>query len=123
MGSDSETARRSAATVGLITLFIGAAVVVAPSRIGRVLRLGDHPWALRAIGGADLALVPGLLASHHRWQWMMARAGLNLAIAGYCLRLVRMEGAAGAKVGVAAMVAATVADGRTIIALRCAAPD
>lgn len=49
---------------------------------------------------------------------MTARAGLNLAIATYCLRLVCREGAVGAKVGVIAMLLATVADGRTIIALR-----
>ncbi len=35
---------------------------------------------------------------------MTARAGLNLAIATYCLRLVCPEGAVGAKVGVIAMV-------------------
>jgi hypothetical protein len=45
---------------------------------------------------------------------MMARAALNLVIAGYCLRLVRRERAVGAK----AAVGATVADGQTIIALR-----
>ncbi len=54
---------------------------------------------------------------------MTARAGLNLVIAAYCMRVVRWEGAVGAKVGAIAMVVATVADGRTIIALRHATRD
>jgi hypothetical protein len=49
---------------------------------------------------------------------MAARAGLNVVIAAYCLWLVRREGTVGAKIGAAAMVAATVADSRTIAALR-----
>jgi len=44
-------------------------------------------------------------------------------IAAYCMRVVRWEGAVGAKVGAIAMVVATVADGRTIIALRHATRD
>lgn len=53
---DSESARRSAAFVGLATLPIGAAILLAPERVGRALKFGDHPMALRAIGVADLAL-------------------------------------------------------------------
>jgi serine acetyltransferase len=49
---------------------------------------------------------------------MTARGGLNVVIAAYCLWLVRREGTVGAKVGAAAMVAATIADSRTIVALR-----
>jgi hypothetical protein len=113
-----DTARRSATRVGLITLPIGIALVAAPARAGRLLSAGDHRTALRVIGALDLALVPGLLAGRRRWPWLSARAGLNLVIAAYCLRLVRRENAAGAKLGAVVMVAATVADSRVIAALR-----
>jgi hypothetical protein len=111
-------AQRSAKGVGIITLLIGIVLVAAPSRAGRLLRTGDHPVALRIIGTSDLALVPGLLVGRRPWRWMATRAGLNVVIAAYCLWLVRREGTVGAKIGVAAMVAATVADSRTIAALR-----
>ncbi|MFC7487648.1 hypothetical protein ACOCJ7_16095 [Knoellia sp. CPCC 206453] len=109
-----EAALRSASAVGWVTLPIGLALVAAPARIGRVLALGDHPAALRAIGALDLALVPGLLVGRHRRPWLVARVALNLGIAAYCAGLVRSERSKGAMVGVAAMVAASVADSRTI---------
>ncbi|PSK86926.1 hypothetical protein CLV63_13343 [Murinocardiopsis flavida] len=114
---DLETAQRATRRVGAITAAIGATLVIAPTQAGRVLRLDGHDNALRAIGVADLVLVPGLLAGRHQKRWMAARAGLNLGIAAYCLRLARQEGSTTAKVAVLAMVAATVADGRTFAAL------
>ena len=117
---DLATAERSAKNVGIITLFIGIALVVAPSKAGRLLRTGDHPAALRIIGASDLALVPGLLAGRRRLRWMTARAGMNVVIAAYCLWLIRRESAIGAKVGAVAMVVATLADSRTIAVLRSA---
>ncbi|MGH3354073.1 MAG: hypothetical protein ACRDPS_25655 [Nocardioides sp.] len=115
---DSESARRSAAGVGMVTLPIGAAILLGPDRVARALKFGDHPVALRVIGAADLALVPGLLAGRRRLPWMAARAGLNIAIAVYCVRLARSEGNIGPKVAAAAMAVATAADVRTILALR-----
>src|SRR5262245_11211265 len=108
MDADAHAGWDAATTVGLITLPIGVGLVLAPVHAARLLKLGDHSGALRVIGAADLALVPGLLAGRQRWQWMAARAGLNLVIAAYVLRLVRRERAAGAKVGVLAMAIATV---------------
>ncbi|NGN94929.1 hypothetical protein G5C66_19595 [Nocardioides sp. KC13] len=115
---DSESARRSAAVVGMATLPIGAAILFKPEWVGRTLKLGDHPTALRVIGAADLALVPGLLAGRRRLPWMVARAGLNVAIAAYCTHLARQEGNIGPKVAASALVFATAADARTILALR-----
>ena len=86
--------------------------------MGRALKFGDHPVALRAIGAADLALVPGLLAGRRRLPWMAARAGLNVAIAAYCVSIARSEGNIGPKIAASAMVLATAADVRTILALR-----
>ncbi|MGY0390905.1 hypothetical protein ACWZJV_28350 [Nocardioides sp. WG-D5] len=115
---DSESARRSAAFVGMATLPIGAAILLAPERVGRALKFGDHPTALRVIGAADLVLVPGLLAGRRRLPWMAARAGLNVAIAAYCAHLARSEGNIGPKIAASALVFATAADTRTILALR-----
>jgi hypothetical protein len=117
---DRATAERSTRNVGIITLFIGLALVLAPSKAGRLLQTGDHPAALRLIGASDLVLVPGLLVGRRRLRWLTARAGLNLVIAAYCLWIVRREKAVGAKVGAVAMVVATLADSRTIVVLRSA---
>src|ERR1700728_5211342 len=115
---DHAAAQRSAQQVGVITLIIGTTLVALPTRAGPLLRVGGHPAALRGIGAADLVLVPGLLRGRRPLPWMIARAGLNMVIASYCVWLARREGPVGAKIATAAMLAATVADGRTIAALR-----
>ena len=38
---------------------------------------------MRAIGLSDLVLVPGLLRGKPRWPWLIGRAAMNLAVAGY----------------------------------------
>ena len=117
---DAEAAQRAAKRVGLITLPVGLALVAAPDRVGRLLRVGERPVALRVIGALDLALVPGLLLDGARWQWLAARAGLNVGIGAYCLRLVRQERAPAAALAVVAMLAATIADTQAVTALRTA---
>lgn len=121
---DTDTLARwdAATTVGALTLPIGASLLVAPGRAARLLRFGDDPGGLRAIGLADLALVPGLLAGRHRWQWMTARVALNLTIAAYCVRHARRAQASGANLGALAMVIVSLDDGRRIAALRRARP-
>lgn len=114
---DVETANRASTRTGLITLPIGLALVAAPAGVGRPLGSGNYNAALRVIGGLDLALVPGLLVGDRPGRWLTARAGLNLAIAGYCV-MVGRDGGDGAKVIATALVAATVADGQAIAALR-----
>lgn len=113
----AEAAQRAANRVGLITLPLGLALVAAPAGAGRLLRIGERRVALRIIGVLDLALVPGLLLDGGRWQWLTARAVLNVGIATYCLRLVQRERSSGPVVAAAAMLAATVADSRAIAVL------
>lgn len=107
-------AERAAVRTGLITLPIGLGLLIAPRRPARLLG-GDHERALRLIGAADLALVPGLLGGRRRERWLAARAGLNLAIGAYCL--YRTPSAAG-KAAAGAMLVATIADAVPIAALR-----
>ena len=74
--------------VGWATLAAGAALVAAPGLTARPLGLDESSHAaLRAIGAADLALVPGLLRGNPKWPWMTARAALNLAQAASMLAL------------------------------------
>jgi hypothetical protein len=80
-----DVASRFAALVGCGSGAIGAVALLAPKRVNKLLGMSDDV-AMRAIGVADLALVPGLIGGRQRWRWMAARAGLNLAIVGVFLR-------------------------------------
>jgi len=91
--------------VGWTTLAIGAALVAKPDL------LDLDPTAVRLIGLSDLVLVPGLLKGEPRWPWMIARASANLAVAAY------LHPRPLSKV----MLALTVVDGGTGLALRQAA--
>ena len=75
----------TAASIGVITAIAGSALLVAPDTVGRLIGL-DNPSIARAIGVADLSLVPGLVAGRPRWPWVIARAALNLPMAAVCLR-------------------------------------
>jgi hypothetical protein len=80
-----DVASRSATLVGCGSGAIGAVALLAPKRVNKLLGMSDDV-AMRAIGVADLALVPGLIGGRQRWRLMAARAGLNLAIVGVFLR-------------------------------------
>jgi hypothetical protein len=102
--------------VGCVTLAAGASLVVSPRLLTGRLGLDGQDAAVRALGAADLVLVPGLLLGRPRWPWMIGRAALNLAQAAY-LRGVAPQsqlanGAAGLLVGLTAV------DGATGLALR-----
>lgn len=114
---DTGAAQRVTIRVGLVTTAIGVALLAAPSRASQLLGAGEHASSLRIIGLLDLALVPGLLSGRQQRRWMTARAGLNLAIAAYCLRLNREHRAVGPKVAALVMMVATIDDVRTIAAL------
>jgi hypothetical protein len=82
---DVDVANRSATLVGCGSGAIGVAALLAPKRINKLLGISSDP-AMRAIGVADLVLVPGLIGGRQRWRWIAARAALNLAIVGVFLR-------------------------------------
>jgi hypothetical protein len=102
-----DEAERAAVRVGVITTVIGGALTAAPARVGPVVGL-TSPQAARAVGLADLALVPGLLRGRPRWPWLAARAGLNLAIIGYAVATNGRNRRA--MVAATALASATVAD-------------
>ncbi len=110
---------RMPAFVGCATLAIGGALVVAPRLATGPLGLEGQDAALRAIGAADLVLVPGLLTGRPRWPWMVGRAALNLAMAAY-LRGVAPHSSAPARMngGAAALLGLTIVDGATGLVLR-----
>jgi hypothetical protein len=118
MESAYDAARRSARRAGLVRLPVGMLEVAAPDRARRWLGFGDHPAPLRAIGTVDLILAAGLFASPQQWLWMVTRTGLSVLVGTYRLRLVWNQGGIGVRLAAVAMVVSTVADYRTIRALR-----
>jgi hypothetical protein len=69
--------------VGWATCGIGCVLIIAPRAVTGPLGLVGQDGAVRGFGVGDLVLVRGLLRGRSRWPWMLARAGLNLAVAGY----------------------------------------
>lgn len=106
--------------VGCVTLAAGAGLLAAPGPAARRLGLDEREHtALRAVGAADLVLVPGLLRGDPRWPWMIARAALNLAQAAYLLGAAERSSSPGApKAGAAMLAGLTVADAATGLSLR-----
>jgi hypothetical protein len=117
-------AERMAEFAGWATLAIGASLLLAPRRTTGPLGLGGEEAAFRALGVADLVLVPGLLRGTPRWPWMTARAALNVGDAVYLLRAARRSSSpARLRAGAAVMVALTAIDSATARDLRRAPPD
>jgi hypothetical protein len=105
--------------VGCVTLAAGVTLVAAAGRVTAALGLEGQETAVRAVGLADLVLVPGLLRGSPRWHWMTARAALNLAQAAYLHSVAPQSSAPGAVDAGAAMLAGlTAVDGATALALR-----
>jgi hypothetical protein len=103
---------------GWVTLAIGAGLVAAPGRVSGQLGLHGREPAVRALGVADLVLVPGLLRGRPRWPWMAARAALNIADAAYLRAAAPHSSAPGAlNTGVVLLAGLTAADGAAALAL------
>ncbi|AOS62105.1 hypothetical protein [Actinoalloteichus hymeniacidonis] len=117
------TTEKLATGVGIVTLTLGTALTLAPSRVSAALRMGGSSRVARTIGLADLAIGTGLLRGRNRACWMTARAALNLVIATR-YRAAAAEGMPGARAGAALMAALTVVDGTLALGLatacRCA---
>ena len=73
-----ENAEQAAVIAGLVTAPTGVVLLAAPHLVGMT---GLSSVASRAIGAADLALAPGLLAGRPRWPWAAARAAANVPTA------------------------------------------
>jgi hypothetical protein len=98
--------------VGFITLVAGVALVAAPGRTAELLGLEGQDTAIRLVGAADLALVPGLLANRPRW--MVARAAVDLAQAAYLAGVAPQSSQPDrVKAGAAVLLGLTVIDGAT----------
>ena len=105
--------------VGCVTLAAGAALVISPRLLTGRLGLEGQDLAMRAIGASDLVLVPGLLRGRPHWPWMIGRAALNLAVAGYLHGIAPQSSSpALAKGGAGVFVGLTAMDGATGLALR-----
>jgi len=113
---------RAPVFVGSVTLATGVALAAAPGVLTRRLGLEGHDAAVRAIGVADLVLVPGLLRGEPRWPWMVGRSALNLAMAAYLMGAAKQASSPGlANAGAGALLGLTVIDGATGLALRASA--
>lgn len=66
-----------------ITLVAGAALAASPGTVTGLLGLEDQQLSVRALGVADLLLVPGLFRGRSASGWMVARCALSLAQGAY----------------------------------------
>jgi hypothetical protein len=110
---------RMAELAGWATLAAGAALLLAPRWTTGPLGLDGQETAIRALGVADLVLVPGLLRGNPRWPWMAARTAFNVGDAAYLAWAARRSSSpARVWAGAAVMVALTAIDGSTARQLR-----
>jgi hypothetical protein len=105
--------------IALVTLGVGAALTVAPGKVGPAAGFGSQRSVALSIGLMDLALVPGLLRGRPRWPWMLARAAFNLPVAGaFRAEAKRPAGNPIARPGMYTMLALTTMDTVVALALR-----
>ncbi len=110
---------RAPLIAGWVTLVAGAALVAAPGQVTGRLGLEGHDTAVRAIGFSDLVLVPGLLRGQPRWPWLIGRAAMNLAVAGYMHGTAPQSSSPGMmRAGAGLLLGLTVVDGSAGLALR-----
>jgi hypothetical protein len=102
-----------------VTLVAGTVLAVAPQVFTGPVGLEDQDLAVRAVGVADLILVPGLYGGRPRWPWMVGRAALSLAQAAYCDGVApRAKKSGGVRAAAVMLLGLTVMDGSTAVQLR-----
>jgi hypothetical protein len=105
--------------IAVVSLGAGAALTVAPGKVGPAAGIGNRRSVALLIGLLDLALVPGLLRGRPRWPWMLARAASNLPVAGaFRAEARRPAGHRIARPGMYVMLALTTMDVVAALALR-----
>ena len=89
---DSSSFRREvdpARALGLLSIGIGLAALLAPKPLGRLIGMGEHAGLLRFIGARELASGAGLLTQQERSPWLWSRVAgdaMDLALLGTALR-------------------------------------
>jgi hypothetical protein len=81
-------AQELALGVGWISLGIGFALTLAPQQSAAFLGWEDREGLARVIGAGDLIVGTGLLLDRRRSRWMLARAFLNVVLAGSYARVL-----------------------------------
>ena len=80
--------RGLAAGIGWISLGMGLALTLAPGRSAEFFGWEDRVALARVIGACDLIVGTGLLSGRRRSRWMLARAVLNVVLAGSYARVL-----------------------------------
>lgn len=102
-----------------VTLVAGAALLVAPRRTAAPFGLADQALGIRAVGLADLLLVPGLASGRNLSGWMTARAAVSVMQAAYLDGVTTTSSRPGAARAAARVLAGlAVMDGVTAVQLR-----
>lgn len=112
--SEAEPAVNAAAVVSLL---LGGALLIDPTRVSGLLGVAADRRVLRAIGLLDVALAPGLYLGRPRWRWVLARAASNPVIAVAAIARAR---SVRARILAAGLVGATVMDVRLARRMRAA---
>ncbi|MDP9417523.1 MAG: SRPBCC family protein [Actinomycetota bacterium] len=112
----NERGRGLARGLGLFSLALGTAQVLAPQRVARRVGLDDTATTrdvMRLVGIRELAVVPGLLAGPAPRGWLLARVGgdvMDLALLGRALDRKRGADRDMATAAVAAVAGVTALD-------------
>jgi hypothetical protein len=100
--------------IARMTLVAGGALLVSPRTFTKPLGLDDQQLAIRALGLADLMLVPGLHSGNSPAAWMTARGALSLAQGAYLSGVApRAANSRVAKLGAFTLFGLSIADALT----------